>query len=95
MALRVRRSKAPPPPPGCPMAACMAVLGGAWIGGTIDSTGAVAVAGELVTPRRDLAHQTGHALKHRFHRLGADRHDAILDLAGQVFEFLQPGAHIR
>lgn len=30
MALRVRRSKAPPPPPGCPMAACMAVLGGAW-----------------------------------------------------------------
>lgn len=30
MALKVRRSKAPPPPPGCPMAACMAVLGGAW-----------------------------------------------------------------
>jgi len=30
MALKVRKSKAPPPPPGCPMAACMAVLGGAW-----------------------------------------------------------------
>ena len=30
MALKVRRSKAPPPPPGCRMAACMAVLGGAW-----------------------------------------------------------------
>lgn len=30
MALKVRRSRAPPPPPGCPMAACMAVLGGAW-----------------------------------------------------------------
>jgi len=30
MALKVRRSKAPPPPPGCPMAACMSVLGGAW-----------------------------------------------------------------
>ncbi len=30
MALKVRKSKAPPPPPGCPMAACMAILGGAW-----------------------------------------------------------------
>ena len=30
MGLKVRKSKAPPPPPGCPMAACMAVLGGAW-----------------------------------------------------------------
>lgn len=30
MALKVRRSKAPPPPTGCPMAASMAVLGGAW-----------------------------------------------------------------
>ena len=30
MALKVRRSRAPPPPPGCPIAACMAVLGGAW-----------------------------------------------------------------
>ena len=30
MALKVRRSKALPPPPGCPMAACMAMLGGAW-----------------------------------------------------------------
>ena len=30
MALKLRRNKAPPPPQGCPMAACMAVLGGAW-----------------------------------------------------------------
>jgi len=30
MALKMRKSKAPAPPPGCPMAACMAVLGGAW-----------------------------------------------------------------
>ena len=30
MALKLRRNKAPPPPPGCPMAACMSVLGGAW-----------------------------------------------------------------
>jgi len=30
MALKLRKSKALPPPPGCPMAACMAVLGGAW-----------------------------------------------------------------
>jgi DNA-binding HxlR family transcriptional regulator len=27
---KVRKSKAPPPPPGCPMGACMALLGGAW-----------------------------------------------------------------
>lgn len=30
MALKLRRNKAPPRPFGCPMAACMAVLGGAW-----------------------------------------------------------------
>lgn len=30
MALKLRKSKALPPPPGCPMAACMAVLGGTW-----------------------------------------------------------------
>ena len=30
MALKIRKSKAPPRPFGCPMAACMAVLGGAW-----------------------------------------------------------------
>lgn len=30
MALRMRRSKAPPLPTGCPMAACMTLLGGAW-----------------------------------------------------------------
>lgn len=26
----MRKSKAPPPPKGCPMGACMALLGGAW-----------------------------------------------------------------
>ena len=30
MALKVRKSKAPPPPQGCPMGACMALIGGAW-----------------------------------------------------------------
>src|SRR5688572_11027159 len=30
MALKVRKSKAPPPPRGCPMSACMELLGGAW-----------------------------------------------------------------
>lgn len=30
MGLKLRKSKALPPPPGCPMAACMAMLGGAW-----------------------------------------------------------------
>jgi len=30
MALKVRKSKAPPPPPGCPMTECMKLLGGAW-----------------------------------------------------------------
>ena len=30
MSLKVRKSKAPPPPPGCPMGACMELLGGAW-----------------------------------------------------------------
>src|SRR5579863_1960099 len=30
MALRLRRSKAPPPPQGCPMTECMQLLGGAW-----------------------------------------------------------------
>src|SRR4051812_36636209 len=30
MGLKVRKSKAPPPPKGCPMGACMALIGGAW-----------------------------------------------------------------
>lgn len=30
MSLKLRKSKAPPPPPGCPMHACMSLLGGAW-----------------------------------------------------------------
>jgi DNA-binding HxlR family transcriptional regulator len=27
---KIRKSKAPPPPSGCPMGTCMALLGGAW-----------------------------------------------------------------
>lgn len=27
---KVRKSKAPPPPSGCPMGTCMGLLGGAW-----------------------------------------------------------------
>jgi DNA-binding HxlR family transcriptional regulator len=30
MVLKVRKSKAPPPPPGCPLLRCMSLLGGAW-----------------------------------------------------------------
>jgi DNA-binding HxlR family transcriptional regulator len=30
MALKVRKSKAPPPPAGCPVARCMDLLSGAW-----------------------------------------------------------------
>jgi DNA-binding HxlR family transcriptional regulator len=30
MALRMRKSKAPPPPPTCPLGECMKLLGGAW-----------------------------------------------------------------
>ena len=30
MALKGRKNKAPPAPPGCPIAACMEVLGGVW-----------------------------------------------------------------
>jgi DNA-binding HxlR family transcriptional regulator len=28
--LKVRKNKAPPPPPACPLTECMALLGGAW-----------------------------------------------------------------
>ena len=30
MALRVRKNRAAPPPPQCPLTVCMALLGGAW-----------------------------------------------------------------
>jgi DNA-binding HxlR family transcriptional regulator len=30
MALKMRKSKAPPPPPACPLTQCMSLLGGAW-----------------------------------------------------------------
>lgn len=30
MSLRVRKSKAPPAPPACPLTECMKLLGGAW-----------------------------------------------------------------
>lgn len=30
MPYKVRKSRAPPPPSGCPMGTCMALLGGAW-----------------------------------------------------------------
>jgi DNA-binding HxlR family transcriptional regulator len=30
MALKMRKSPARPPPPGCPMSACMSLLGGTW-----------------------------------------------------------------
>ena len=30
MALRVRKNRAPPPPPACPLTECMRLLAGAW-----------------------------------------------------------------
>lgn len=30
MSWRLRKNKAPPPPPECPLTECMALLGGAW-----------------------------------------------------------------
>ena len=36
----------------------------------------------------DFADQARHTLEHRFHRLGADGHDAVLDLARQKLEVL-------
>jgi DNA-binding HxlR family transcriptional regulator len=30
MGLKLRKNKAPPPPPYCPLAQCMNLLGGAW-----------------------------------------------------------------
>lgn len=30
MALKVRKNNTPPPPLGCPLSQCMAILGGAW-----------------------------------------------------------------
>ena len=30
MALKVRKNRSAPPPPDCPLGACMAIIGGAW-----------------------------------------------------------------
>ena len=43
----------------------------------------------------DLADQTRHALEHRLHRLRADRHDAVLDLAGQLLELVEADGDVR
>ena len=37
----------------------------------------------------DFAHEARHALEHRLHRLGADRHDAVLDLARQLLQLVE------
>ena len=54
------------------------------------------VASPSVMRRTDLpvmaasfAHQARHALEHGFHRLRADRHDAVLDFARQLLEFVE------
>jgi DNA-binding HxlR family transcriptional regulator len=53
MSLKVRKSKAPPLPPGCPMGACMSLLGGAWTPNLIWSlSGGPRRFGEL---RRDIS----------------------------------------
>jgi hypothetical protein len=37
----------------------------------------------------NFADDTAHALEHRLDRLGADRHDAVLDFPGQLLQFLE------
>ncbi len=41
------------------------------------------------------ADQARHALEHRFDRLGADRHDAVLDLARQLLELVEADRDLR
>jgi DNA-binding HxlR family transcriptional regulator len=35
MGVKMRKSKAPPPPTGCPMGTCMGLLGGTWTANVI------------------------------------------------------------
>ena len=76
-----------------------------WVSGsarrsiTVRST---SVASPSVRSRTDLAgrvgqlaHDARHALEQRLHRLGADRHHAFLDFAGQLLERAEAGGDAR
>src|SRR5690606_22468158 len=43
----------------------------------------------------DLTYDAGHALEDRPHRLRADRHDGILDLAGEMLEVVKAHGDVR
>ena len=43
----------------------------------------------------ELAHDARHALEQRLHRLGADRHHAVLDLARQLLELVEASGDAR
>ncbi len=49
----------------------------------------------LADLQRHFADQARHTLEHRFDRLGADRHDAVLDLARQLLEFVEADRDLR
>ena len=45
--------------------------------------------------RCEFAHKPRHPLKNGFHRLGADRHHAVLDLARQLLKFIEADDNAR
>ena len=49
----------------------------------------------LAGHRRRLAHEARHPLEHRLHRLRADGHHAVLDLARQLLERFKRQRHVR
>jgi hypothetical protein len=54
-----------------------------------------AQAHDLAGRVRQLAHDARHALEQRLDGLGADRHHAFLDLAGQLLERAEAGGDAR
>ena len=69
MALKLRKSRAPPAPSGCPMGACMALLGGAWTTNVVwQLSGGPRRFGEL---RKDIPRISPKMLSARLHDLEA------------------------
>ena|SRR5687767_14766744 len=67
MALKLRRNKAPPPPPACPLTECMKLLGGAWTTNVIwNLTGGPRRFGEL---RADIPRISAKVLTDRLRSL--------------------------
>ena len=69
MPLKLRKNKAAPPPPACPLAECMALLGGAWTPNVIwYLSGGPRRFGEL---RRDIPRISAKVLSARLRELTA------------------------